>query len=298
MKDSNPPLKVWGYTFAVVTALLLFSIFGLKNASEKDKSEIAEMQAHINKTSKTNNKSHTTILFLGSSLTGNALYNLIDIKNRFKINNQNNIQVSRIAINSLDYQLLEDLHFFEYILKSPPDYLFIENNHINIDDEATNGNLEIVNSAVNNLISFTKKTIGLQEKKSIPFFKDTQNSRLHQNIFDTIVYTQLLKKKRLVRTFSQNKKANDAYNALIKRKTKIVFLDLPRATKLEQIWLNTSQKKELQMLLDTYHKKYGIDYWKYPYSMSDTDFIDGGHLNYKGAKKYQDWLIDQFKLLR
>jgi hypothetical protein len=60
----------------------------------------------------------------------------------------------------------------------------------------------------------------------------------------------------------------------------------------------SSQKKELQTLLQTYYQTYGIPCWKYPYRMNNADFADGGHLNYKGAKKYQKWLASQFKLLK
>ena len=299
MNESSPPLKVWFYTFAVVAALLSFSIFGLeKNASKKKKSELVEMQAHIKKIWKTNHKSQTTMLFLGSSLTGHALYNLADIKNRFNINNQKKTKIFRLAIIGLDYQILEDLQIFDYIIESPPDYLFIESNHINVDKIGSNEKLNLLNSCVNNLISFTKNSIGIVEYKSTKIFKDTPESPLHKDNFNSDIYSQLLQRKRLVRTFSQNKKANEAYAELIKRKTKIIFLDMPRAPKLEMVWLTANQKKELQTLLQTYHQKYGIAHWKYPYSMSNSDFTDGGHLNYKGAKKYQEWLAAQFKLLR
>ncbi len=299
MNESSPPLKVWFYTFAAVAALLSFSIFGLeKNALKIKKSELVEMKAHIKKTWKTNHKNQTTMLFLGSSLTGHALYNLADIKNRFNINNQKKINFFRFAINGLDNQILEDLQIFDYIIESPPDYLFIESNQINIDKIGSNEKLNLLNSCVNNLISFAKNSIGIVEYKSINFFKDTPESPLHKDNFNSDIYSQFLQRKRLVRTFSQNKKANEAYAELIKRKTKIIFLDMPRAPKLEMVWLTANQKKELQTLLQTYHQKYGIAHWKYPYSMSNSDFTDGGHLNYKGAKKYQEWLAAQFKLLR
>ena len=73
---------------------------------------------------------------------------------------------------------------------------------------------------------------------------------------------------------------------------------MPRASELERVWLKSTQKKELQTLLHVYKQNYNIEYWKYPYSLKDSDFIDGGHLNSKGAKKYQKWLATQFKLFR
>ena len=225
------------------------------------------------------------------------MYNQTLIKDKFMTRGNGKTNILVLAIIGLHYARVEDLHIFEHIIESPPDYLFIENNHINIDDINPNEKLNLLKSSVSNLISWPKKIIGIQEIETIHFFKNILNSPSHLNYFDARVYSKLLKKKRLVRTFDQNKEANDAYAALLKKNTKIVFLDLPRTQELEKISLNSKQKKELQTLLDIYYQKYGIAYWKYPYSLSNNDFIDGGHLNCKGAKKYQDWLIAQFKLL-
>lgn len=296
MNESSPPLKVWFYTFTVVVALLLFSIFYFEeNASKEINSKkLIEIQATLKKAWKTNHKSQTTMLFLGSSLTGDALYNLGDMKKRFNINDQKKIIFFRLTIPGLDNQLLEDLQIFDYIIESPPAYLFIESNRINIDNDKVN----LLNSSVKNLFSFAKKSISSIVINEYINIKDNPEDPIYKDNFDNNAYYYLLQKKRLVRTFSQNKKANKAYSELIKRKTKIIFLDMPRAPKLEMVWLTANQKKDLQTLIHTYYQKYGIEYWKYPYSMSNTDFIDGYHLNHKGAKKYQEWLAAQFKLLR
>jgi hypothetical protein len=296
MNESSPPLKVWFYTFTVVVALLLFSIFYLEeNASKEINSKkLIEIQATLKKAWKTNHNSQTTMLFLGSSLTSCALYNFADLKNRFYINNQKKINFFRLAINGLNYQTLEDLQIFDYIIESPPDYLFIESNRINIDDEQVN----LLTMSLNNLVSFAKKSISSIVINESIIIKDNPKNPIYKDNFDYNTYYYFLQKKRLVRTFSQNKKANKAYSELIKRKTKIIFLDMPRAPKLEMVWLTANQKKDLQTLIQTYHQKYDIAYWRYPYIMSITDFTDGGHLNYKGAKKYQEWLAAQLKLLR
>jgi hypothetical protein len=58
-------------------------------------------------------------------------------------------------------------------------------------------------------------------------------------------------------------------------------------------------KKEYNALLQTYNqKKYGIECWQYPTSFNDSDFIDGAHLNYKELKKYEEWFVNKFNLLR
>lgn len=296
MNESSPPLKVWFYTFAAVAALLTFSIFGLEKYTLKEinSKKQTEIQATIKNACKTNHKNQITMLFLGSSLTSCALYNFDDLNNRFNIKNQKKIIFIQLAISGLNYQLLEDLQIFDYIVESPPDYLFIESNRINIDNEQVN----LLATSLNNLVSFAKKSISSIVVNESITIKDNPKNSICKDNFDSFTYYYLLQKKRLVRTFSQNKKANKAYSELIKRKTKIIFLDMPRAPKLEMVWLTANQKKDLHALIQTYQQKYGIAYWRYPYSMSITDFIDGGHLNCKGAKKYQEWLAAQLKLLR
>ena len=96
-------------------------------------------------------------------------------------------------------------------------------------------------------------------------------------------------------SFSQNKIANKAYHELVKKNTKIIFLEMPRAPKLESIYIDKNQKLKLKKLWATYNRIYGIECWQYPRRMNNSDFFDGGHLNYRGAEKYEEWFISKLK---
>jgi len=300
MNEPSPPLKVWFYTIGVIALLLTLSSFFIKSTYLFEKS--SEKVRNMTRKSFTENKKDTNLItsiaFLGSSLSANALYNFRDTDKKLTVNPKVKTTILRLTINGLNNQVLEDFQIFDSLIESPPDYLFIEINHLLIDKEENIGIVALLNSSVINILLLAKKTIGIaEEDKFSKLVNGTYKDSFFTDNFNSELYSQFLQTKRLVRTFSQNKDANDTYAELVKRKTKIIFLDMPRASKLEKVWLDANQKKELQTLLQTYNQTYGIPCWKYPYRMKDANFADGGHLNYKGAKKYQKWLSGQFKLL-
>jgi hypothetical protein len=242
--------------------------------------------------------STTSIIFLGSSLTRHALYNFEETEKLFTLNPKSKTTILKLAINGLSYEELKESKTLEYIIESPPDYLFIESNHINIENKSHDGKFKLLSFYLNNLVLIARKIFNGLEDEFKKIFEATPEDPFFTGNFNKDHFAQILLIKRDVRKFSQNKEVNESYAELIKRKTKIIFLDMPRSSKLDCVWLNSTQKKELQTLLQAYKQSYNIEYWKYPYSLKDSDFIDGGHLNSKGAKKYQKWLATQFKLFR
>ncbi|MGZ9677125.1 hypothetical protein [Flavobacterium sp. GNP001] len=301
MNETSPPLKVWLYTVSTILVLVLISVFGLQTEKKNKQIEYKNINTKVRKILKVNNSSNAarpSVVFLGSSLIGHALYNLNTIDEKFELKKTKaSPKICSIAINALDNEKINKLKLFEELVNHPPDYLFIEINHILVDGEETELTLKYLKIAINNLFLFVKNTIGLAPEKTINFFKIKPENALFHDQFNIEDYKQLLQKKRSVRLFNENKILNEACLDLQLKKTKIIFIDLPRAPQLEQIWLSSTQKKVWIEVLKKYQRSYKIDFWKYPNLLNNSDFVDGGHLNYKGAKKYQDWLITQFKLL-
>jgi hypothetical protein len=301
MNETSPPLKVWLYTVSTVFVLLLISVFDLQTENKNKQKEYKNINSKVRKILNQNNSSHAarpSVVFLGSSLTGHALYNLNSIDERFELNQKKASPIiCSIAINALDNEKIAHLQLFESLIANPPDYLFMEINHVLVDDKQPNFYLKTLNQATNNLVSFTRKMVGMADETQISFFKSTPKNPLFEDNFNTEIFQQLLQKERVVRTFKQNKLLNETCLTLQRKKTKIIFLDLPRAPLLEQNWLSHTQKKAWTEVLKKYQRTYKIKFWKYPYVLNNSEFTDGGHLNYKGAKKYQDWIITQFKLL-
>jgi hypothetical protein len=92
---------------------------------------------------------------------------------------------------------------------------------------------------------------------------------------------------------AQNSVANSAYDALTKRRTKVVFLDMPLSKHFPHNFLNQQLASEHAKNLQVYKTKYNVDYWPFPYIIDDSCYVDGAHLNSKGALEYQKWFVSQ-----
>lgn len=298
MNETSPPLKIWGYAFSITALIILvFIIFPNNTDNQKHKYTQNKLRKAIIKNNETSS-TNTSIVLLGSSLTRCALENIPQIESELSKKKSRKSNVLRVSIDGLNNETTDQIRFFDFITEYPPNYLFIESNNLNIDGISHKERVNLIASSLENMISFIKKTLGFSINYEIMISKTPLDSPFYKDHFDTVIYSELLLKKRFVRTFLQNKTANTAYAELIKSNTKIIFLDMPRASKLESVWLDKNQKKELHALMDTYRQKYGIECWKYPSTMNDSDFSDGGHLNYKGAKKYEQWFVNKFNLLK
>jgi hypothetical protein len=298
MNEKSPPLKVWIYSISIVILIILF----FKIVPRNDKSQEFEgpqnkLRTAIIKNNKPDSTA-TSIVFLGSSLSECAFNNSSSFEKKLSKNEKHKSRVLKVVIHSLNNKIIRELRFFDFITKSPPDYLFIESNNININEDGPGEKFKFLASSIENMISYSRSAIRIHKNYNFSPEAASHSSKFYKDNFDTIAYAKLLLKKRFVRSFSQNRIANKAYAELIKNNTKIIFLDMPRASKFESVWLNKNQKKEYNALLQTYNQKYGIECWQYPTSFNDSDFIDGAHLNYKGAKKYEEWFVNKFNLLR
>ena len=75
------------------------------------------------------------------------------------------------------------------------------------------------------------------------------------------------------RKVTKNGVANSAYDALMKRNTKVVFLDMPQSNKLPaQFPRRQKSTSELNEVLKFYKTQYRIDYWRFPRVMDDSMF--------------------------
>jgi hypothetical protein len=294
MNEKSPPLKIWIYSISIaVVVILIFMII----PKDKKLQEFAGTQNALRTAIIKNNKpdsTATSIVFLGSSLSECAFNNSSSFEKKLSKNENHRARVLKVVIHSLNNKITSEIRFFDCITKSPPDYLFIESNNINIDEDTPREKFKFLASSMENMISYLRSTMQIRKNYDFSPKAASSSSKFYKDNFDTIIYAKLLLKKRFVRSFLQNKIANEAYAELIKNNTKIIFLDLPRTSKFDSVWLDKNQKKEFNALMSTYNQKYGIECWKYPTSLNDSDFMDGAHLNYKGAKKYEEWFVNKF----
>ena len=308
MNVTLPPLKVWYFVGGIFLLLLTSCIyFSYSLAQPKVDNEQKLLEESI-KENNTTDSSKTAIVFLGSSLARCAFPDTKGLEE--KIFNESNRKVSifRMGFDGLNMAMVEDLKIFDFLKKYPPQYLFLESNRLNF--EAGDENNKQFKQPLPMVIFTYDLGMWLKSKIGLgtypvenPYVSNIQNYIVDKQTFGDIYYNNetnsayfktLLIAKRYVRRVAENKIANEAYGELIKKGTKIIFLDMPKAEALKNVY---SQKyaKDIEPVLSFYKENYGIDCWTYPNILSDSCFFDGGHLKYIGSKAYQDWFVTQFR---
>ena len=294
MYEDAPPLKVWAYAAVVVFSFAFlflsycYAWFGpYAKVLEKCKSSLEEALIEIN----ARDTSAISVVILGSSLTERALLDPNEIAEHISQQTKKKTKVLRFALYYLNMDLAESIDFFGYVCKHPPTYLIIENFGINLEDNDTTTSTPVpIDATLLSLRNQFRQALGLSlhdnyyakwytfDSKPLP------GHEFYTDQFDSVTFKSLQTKKNLVRKVSENAVANNAYEALVKSKTKIVFLDMPISDKLLTNFLDQKGTSELNNVLEYYQQQYNIEYWKYPTVMNDSCFMDGIHLNYKGAR--------------
>jgi hypothetical protein len=303
MAEEAPPLRVWLFPIPVALILVLSFLYYCHSSG----GPYARLVAMSNKSlenaliESTSDTSALSIVILGSSLTEYALVDPRGLEDSiYKVTNKK-AKVLRVAMNYMDMNVAKRIDFFDYISKYPPNYLFIENFSFNLDRADTSAVIsDQINVALLEIKNVIRTAMGLGPAENYyakwytfdvkPF--PWENYYTHK--FDSITFKALLQSKgSLVRKVSQNGVANTVYDDLTKRNTKVVFLDMPLCNKFPHNFLDQQSTDELNKLLKFYKTQYRVDYWKYPYMMDNSCFVDGAHLNSKGSLQYQKWFVSE-----
>jgi len=305
MYDEAPPVKVFGYAgLAVFSLLFLFLSYcymGFGPYSKELKKSKVGLQAALFENN-TKDTSSLSVVVVGSSLLERALVDPREIEKAISEQAKQPAEFLRISIYYMSMDLAYEMDLFEYLVKYPPDYLFLENIGINL-DEPIGGSLPTqVDAALLNLRNIFRSNMGL------PVHENYYNRWYTFDImppptnpfytfeFDSSTYKFLETKRMIVRTVSENERANEAYAAL-KGKTKIIFLGMPIAHGLQPDFLDEPSAASFNNVMKDYQRDYDINYWQYSDVMPDSCFSDGFHLNFVGAKKYQDWFVSKLASL-
>ncbi len=308
MDEDIPPLKVWAYSaFMALGFLSLFLGYTYSPLGPYAKIFKAYNSNFENALidNNTRDTSAISIVILGSSLTDRALLDAGEIEQAIAKQTNKRVNVLRVAIYDMNMDLAERINFFGYIIRYPPKYLFLENVGMNLDD--VHGSMQIpdpVDAALLYLRNKVRSVIGLvphpnyYEKWYNFDSKPFAESDFYTDNFDSVTFKSLQSKRRSVRKPSVNEIANEAYLALSKMNSKVIFLGMPQSDKLQANFLDESGNVEFDNVKEFYRQHYNIDSWEYPGFMDDSYFMDGIHLNHKGSKIYQSWFVSQFASMK
>ncbi|HEY5917620.1 MAG TPA: hypothetical protein VIU13_09475 [Chryseolinea sp.] len=301
MADEAPPLRVLLYpilTVSIIAALFFFYCYSPYGPYDQ---VVALSNKNLEKAlvETTGDTSALSIVVVGSSITEHAFADARKIEDSILRRTHIKTKILRVSLNSMGPDLAKRIDFYEYINKYPPNYLFVENFCFNFDHvDSTGGIAPPIDAALLQIRNYVRNalSIGPQDNYYIKWYTfDTKPSiEFYTHEFDSIAFKGGLRTKCVVRKVSKNGLANNAFDTLMKRKTKVVFLDMPQSNKLKHNFLDPESTSELNEVLKFYKKRYGIDYWALPRVMDDSTFIDGLHLNSTGAMQYQEWFVSEF----
>lgn len=302
------PIKIWVYAILLSALLvLIFSAYAFKIFKHPNriptafKKSLKETLHHFNK----QDSSRTTVLFFGSSPSFFAIPNSKKLENDIELKTGLKLNLLKVNILWLNMDKFLNSEFLEYIKIYPPKILFIETNRLFIDDTWGRDSLTLIsmyesikkggfpkeyNEALEELFGELKFFLGLRQPIDINC-NPTIHRSFFSNRFDTIAFRAIQEKKQALRTFEQNNELNLAIQDLQNKNVKVYFLELPRFSGYESSFLNPTEKAIKEQLHAQYDSAFKIPTFRFNHTMNDSDFFDGGHLNYKGANKYNHWLV-------
>jgi hypothetical protein len=298
MSEEVPPLRVWAFPIVVILVIAV-SFFSYTYSSYGPYAKVVEQSNRNLERALIENSSDTSaasIVILGSSLTERALLDPHAIEDSIFSLTRKKAKVLRVALNYMNMDLAKRIDFFNYVSKNPPDYLFIENFGLNLNDIDSVIPIPVpVDAALLHIRNEIRGALGLGTHDN--YYKKWYTfdlMPLPEERFDSMGFKSLQTKKCVVRKISQNEIANVAYDALMKKNSKVIFLDMPQSNKLQTNFLDQPSASQLNEMLRFYETQYRIDYWKFPDVLDDSCFNDGIHLNSKGAMQYQKWFVSEF----
>lgn len=301
MYEDVPPLKVWAYTaiaaFSMLSLFLSYCYTGVGPYVKVLKQSNTNLEAALMENN-ARDTSARSVVVVGSSLLERALSDPREIQTAIFNQTGKKTNFLRLSVYYMSMNIAERMQVFEYLTKYPPDYLFLENIGINLDDPFGESLPTPVDAALLHLRNEFRSTVGLPTHENYYNrwyqFDHTPSptSSFFNFEFDSSMFKFLLTKRMIVRKVSENETANKAYAAL-KGKTKMFFLGMPQSNKLQPDFLDEEATAEFNNVMKTYKENYDIGYWQYPGVMPDSCFSDGFHVNQAGEKKYREWFVSK-----
>jgi hypothetical protein len=308
MHKAVTPIKIWIYAIAVSTLLVLvFSAYTLNifkhpnRVSNAYRMSLKETLQHFH----AQDSSRTTVLFFGSSPSFFAIPNSKQLENDIELNTGLKLNLLKVNILWLNMDKLLNSEFLDYIKIYPPKILFIETNRLFVDDDWGRDSLTLLslyesikkgglpneyNEALEELLANSKFYLGMKQQIDI-----NCNPTIHRSFFsdkfDTVAFRASKENRHLVRNFGQNQEFNEVIRHLNSKNIKVYFLELPNSPAYENTCLSPLERNRKKLLYAKYDSIFKVPTFVFNETLNDSDFFDGGHFNYKGAKKYNHWLV-------
>ena len=282
------PLNVWVKAF-FLTNLIFWCGYALFAIRDKyiDSHYNTQYIIDTSETAFASNKLKPDMYIIGSSLAINGFYTFgsLDsaiIKNRISLNYK---VIYRGGAVISDYNYL-----IPYLLKTKPQYLFIESNTIGVDISNNLLSISLIQYSIRlsripeYLLSLNAHILNLI---SAPVPKEKQPIlSIDENYW--ALYIKRAKKYR-VRAINEFPEWNTFFKQAKKANIQVYILELPRSIEAEK-YLPVEFNEQYNSLMTQFQNQYGVIYIPFPYKLNQQKYFeDAAHLNKVGADLYSNW---------
>ncbi len=294
MIEEVPPLKIWKIFIPVIAAIYFTAFIYVKLNPKVYKELDVKTEFLLKNYIAPMPDTTVSVVVLGSSLVESGIDLSTNFRNESNAKYNRDVRVYKIFRPNADTKLFtHQSNVLDLLLKYPPKILCIEDRLIAEETDPANSNWLILRLLQSNYLNFRLHG-NLIAKGSVPFqeFPQKKSYRI-QKVIPTISESREEGLRFKIKKMQDNMYLNPYLEQLIAKGTKIVILHIPRYNELEKIIHSGENEARYRELIKTYKMKYNVDYWRYQGKLSADNFMDVAHLNYKGMKKYSDWLLGE-----
>jgi hypothetical protein len=295
MKSQVTPLKVWGWVlciFVLSQILIAIAFFFVESKGNQSRNEhYFDQINYIQQEFKKDNSSYKTII-IGTSLIGHGVECPNEITNYLSSKKKTDIKLLKIWSRGDQLKRFISLNLIDDVINAKPDLVIFQTGIAVIKFPNENPNMiqklsSIYRTVIRYFLSPKHKIIYNSKNRCYPDNLDEQKN------LDTVTY---IPRKREVKTMDDLDFALEGFTLLQKEGIKTILVDIPRPVQSEKIIYTKSFNEQLQKLLNTYNKNFGIEHWSYTGTpIYYKHCIDEHHFNIEGRSLYTKWLLDKIE---
>lgn len=295
MEPVTPPIRIWflviltGVLFLAAVQLFTMSPYGLE-------SEVNELVRKHLLTIRPEKQGETSVFILGSSVTRDGFGESTDLEKELSSATHKKIRLIFYGISSMSLKSIVSTGIMDYLTRNPPDYLFMESDLLYLQENQNNAwwykyNLIYLKQILTRKIKDKSKVVILSY-----YTGDGLSPDYYTRKSDTAQYKIYIKKHPRIINPDSNKAITRGFSKLYSEKTRIIFLDYPKSSRITS--RNMAVSGAYQHALQLFSQRYHTLNWKCPGNIAaDSLFSDGAHLNSAGSRLYRDWFLKKAKTL-
>ncbi|MEP1034416.1 hypothetical protein [Ekhidna sp.] len=294
-RSKYAPLNIWvisAVTFIVINVIVYSycAIFLDTRAKRFEKENLKALQELKENIEEFPLERHVVVV--GSSVIRNALWchdAFIDYQSRKAEEGSRKINIYKIYESGFQLPYFTNqLHLFDSLIKYQPDLILLEDHMLLTDFK------RFKRGTVSD--AYYDYKITLKRGKNSIFSKPKERDFCFSpSVVNTMDSLNVQVSYRRALSLSENEFFLEVLNAGKRREVHIGLLSSPRPSLFIEALSKTAANAEINNLRNYYLDQYGLDYIPFEEEFYWSYFLDEGHMNNIGQRRYSIWLLDRLE---